>query len=107
MELVEGLTQLRRHHGPGLGLWPAISAPREGEVVQPGWRRLRVDAPADSGAVEVCFNQGPWLPCRHGQGHWWFDWCARVPGEHEVVARIVHADGSYALSRTVHCVVPE
>lgn len=100
-------TLVRRHHGPGLGLWPAISQPREGDTVRPGWRRLRIDAPAASGIVEVCFNQGPWLPCRQALGHWWFDWCARVPGPHEIVARLIHVDGSAALSRPVHVVVPE
>lgn len=45
--------------------------------------------------VELSIDKGPWLPCRHTSGYWWYDWSAIGAGKHTLVARMRTADGQW------------
>jgi hypothetical protein len=80
-------------------LRPVIDYPKQDETVV-GWEyTIRVSAPEDAASVDIAIDQGDWQACRYAVGFWWFDWSAFGKGEHEVVARMLGADGKPATSR--------
>lgn len=94
------LTKEKRHKEKKLksivevvGTQLSIDYPRQGETITGAGYTFRVSAPLDSRVVEVAIDQGPWKPCREASGFWWFDWSGYESGEHQLVARLVTAEG--------------
>jgi len=99
----------RRHTPPGRSAKPdasavgaaealAIDFPQEVETIAPGPYTIRVSAPAEAQAVEVCVNRSPWLACRRESGYWWGDWAAVEPGFYQARARMRTADGQVRMT---------
>lgn len=77
-----------------------IDYPRAGEAIAPGQPySFRVTAPDDAKEVRLSIDDGEWLPCRSGEGHWWFDWTAQAEGDHIAVSRVIEADGSMLVTQ--------
>jgi len=69
-----------------------IDHPSNGETVSGLHYAMRIGASGD-GFVEISFNGGEWLPCRHSAGFWWFDWGYFTPGAYTIVARLRTQEG--------------
>jgi len=77
-----------------------IDYPRSGEAIAPGQPySFRVTAPADAREVRLSIDDGEWLACRNGEGHWWFDWTAQAEGDHIAVSRVIESDGSMLVTQ--------
>ena len=75
-----------------------VEFPQEGETVVSPEYTFRILAPEATVTVDVCVNQGDWLPCREAVGLWWHDWNTEGDGEYEVVARVRQGDGTVMVS---------
>jgi|SRR3569832_2595938 len=76
-----------------VGTQLSIDFPLQGDTITGADYTVRVSAPLDSRQVEIAVDQGAWKPCRQASGFWWFDWAGYESGEHELVARLVTAEG--------------
>lgn len=79
--------------GEVVGTQLSIDYPRQGETITGEGYTFRISAPLDSRVVEVAVDQSDWRPCRQASGFWWFDWAGYESGEHQLVARLVTAEG--------------
>ncbi len=70
-----------------------IDCPAAEETVAPGHYTFRVSASEALLEAEISIDGGPWHPCRHACGLWWFDWDDARCGEHEVATRGTTRDG--------------
>lgn len=75
-----------------------VGFPRDGEIIDNATYTLQILTREEASSVDVCFNQGEWLPCRESLGLWWFDWSGYESGEHEVMARMRKTDGTLLIS---------
>ncbi|TBR26113.1 hypothetical protein EPO15_00740 [bacterium] len=75
-----------------------VEFPIEGETLVSPDYTFRVMAPEAAVTVDICINQGDWLPCREAVGLWWHDWNTLENGEYEVVARARQQDGTVTVS---------
>jgi hypothetical protein len=75
-----------------------IDYPQEGETVNGRHYSLRVSAPQDAETVELCINQGSWLPCRQASGYWWFDFINIEPEPCQTRARLRTRGGKEKLT---------
>lgn len=75
-----------------------VEFPQEKETLVSSDYTFRVLAPEAAVSVDLCINQGDWLPCREAVGLWWHDWNTMDNGEYEVVSRARQADGTVTVS---------
>ena len=75
-----------------------VEFPAEGETLVSHHYTFRILAPEAAVTVDVCINQGDWLPCREALGLWWYDWNTDGDGEYEAVARVRQQDGTVMVS---------
>lgn len=75
-----------------------IDYPGDDEIVGSRHYAIRVGPAEPMVEVEVSIDRGPWNPCRHACGYWWFDWAGYGPGEHQIAARGTARDGRSANS---------
>ncbi|MDD4004296.1 MAG: hypothetical protein PHW69_03725 [Elusimicrobiaceae bacterium] len=68
-----------------------IDYPITNETISQCHYVFRIGA-SSNGYVELCLNNGEWLPCRHSVGYWWYDWNA-TPGNYTATARITTPTG--------------
>jgi len=68
-----------------------IDYPLYNEIINQCHYVFRIGS-SSNGHVELCLNDGEWLPCRHSVGYWWYDWNA-TPGTYTAVARITTPEG--------------
>ena len=71
----------------------SVDYPRQGETIASDTYTFRINAPQDVQKVELAVDQAEWRPCRLSAGFWWCDWSGYENGEHEIVARLVTAEG--------------
>jgi hypothetical protein len=71
----------------------SVEYPRQGETITSASYTFRINAPEDVEKVEVAIDQAEWRPCRNSAGFWWCDWSGYENGEHEIIARLVTAEG--------------
>jgi hypothetical protein len=76
-----------------------IDYPQPRETVAAGPYSFRVTAPLDAREVKISVNDGPWRSCRQTDGYWWFDAYNEAAGDHVAVSRVIHADGTVAVSQ--------
>jgi len=70
-----------------------VEYPAADEVVTSGHYTFRVGATEELVEAEISIDRGPWHPCRHACGFWWYDWTGYGPGPHQVAARGAARDG--------------
>jgi hypothetical protein len=70
-----------------------VEYPAADEVVTSGHYTFRVAATEALVEAEISIDRGPWQPCRHACGFWWYDWAGYGAGPHQVAARGVTRDG--------------
>ncbi|MBI5594760.1 MAG: hypothetical protein HY928_01585 [Elusimicrobia bacterium] len=75
-----------------------IEFPQENETVVSSLYTFRMVVPEAAVSVDLCIDQGDWMPCRESVGLWWFDWTDFDNGEHEAVCRIRQQDGTVLVS---------
>ena len=75
-----------------------VEFPLENEALDGPSYTFRLIAPAAAVTVDVCVNQGDWLPCLEALGLWWHDWDVTDTGEYAVVARARQEDGTVTVS---------
>jgi hypothetical protein len=63
-----------------------IDCPAAEEIIAPGHYSFRISSSEALVEAEISIDRGPWKPCRHACGLWWFDWNGER-GEHQVAAR--------------------
>ncbi|MEK7390011.1 MAG: hypothetical protein AAB036_09960 [Elusimicrobiota bacterium] len=94
-----------RHEKRAMDIKPLIDFPREGETISSAEYTFRINAPEAAQRVEIAVDQGEWLTCRQSTGYWWCDWSGYDNGPHEIVSRLITADGKTTLSQpTEFCV---
>lgn len=76
-----------------------IDYPQTRETVGFGPYSLRVTAPLDARDVKISLNDGPWKQCRKTDGYYWLDITNEHPGEQIAISRVIHADGTVAVSQ--------
>ena len=74
-----------------------IDHPAAEEVIAPGHYTFRISSTDELVEADISVDRGPWQPCRHACGLWWYDWTGK-PGEHQVAARGVTREGQSANS---------
>ncbi|HXT01231.1 MAG TPA: hypothetical protein VN915_11185 [Elusimicrobiota bacterium] len=70
-----------------------VEYPAADEVVSSGHYTFRVAATETLVEAEISIDRGPWQPCRHACGFWWYDWTGYGAGPHQVAARGMTRDG--------------
>jgi hypothetical protein len=70
-----------------------VEYPAADEVVASGSYTFRIGATESLIEAEISIDRGPWQPCRHACGFWWYDWTGYASGPHQVAARGVAVDG--------------
>ena len=75
-----------------------IDYPSADETIASRHYAFRISSPEPLIDVEVSVDRGPWLPCRHACGLWWYDWSDFEPGSHQLAARGTTRDGRPANS---------
>lgn len=70
-----------------------VDFPREGEIIYNQSFCIRLGV-GENTHVEISINGGPWKPCRHSVGFWWFDWSGYGSGRHTILARVVTPSGN-------------
>ena len=70
-----------------------IDYPSNGETVASPTYTFRVSATEPLVEAEVSIDRGPWRPCRHACGLWWYDWSGYARGAHHVAARGIARSG--------------
>lgn len=68
-----------------------IDYPLADETIRQCHYVFRIGA-SSNGHVELCLNNGEWMPCRHSVGYWWYDWNA-TSGNYTAMARITTPNG--------------
>ena len=82
-----------------------IDHPVNNERILPYHYAVRIGASGD-GQIQIAFNNGEWLPCRHADGYWWYDWYEFKSGPTKIVARMCAEDGAEIKRSSVcKCVV--
>jgi len=71
----------------------AVDYPQQGEKITAPCYTFRVGAAGDPERVEISIDQGPWQPCRHSAGYWWYDWSGYAGGRYQAVAKAWAKDG--------------
>ncbi len=64
-----------------------IDYPSQDEAVAPGHYTFRISSSEALVEAEISIDRGPWQPCRHACGMWWYDWRTDGAREHQVAAR--------------------
>lgn len=64
-----------------------IDYPGQDESVAPGHYTFRISSSEALVEAEISVDRGPWQPCRHACGMWWYDWETGGAREHQVAAR--------------------
>lgn len=77
-----------------------VDYPEEGEIIRFPSYTIRVDAPAETHAVEVRLNGGSWQPCRKAAGFWWCDWSEFGPGDYLLEVSTRGAEGPFQAGPT-------
>lgn len=77
----------------------SLDYPQEGERITGSHYSFRIKGIRDVGRIEVSIDSGPWEPCRHASGYWWFDWEGFPEGCHQAVVRGRTKDGRALNSR--------
>jgi hypothetical protein len=77
-----------------------IDYPSDEAIVAPGHYAVRLSSSEALAEAEVSIDRGPWQPCRHACGFWWYDWRGGSPGSHAVAAR-----GTTLTGETVNAVL--
>lgn len=75
-----------------------IDYPAAAETIALGHYTVRVGASEPLVEAEVSIDRGPWRPCRHACGMWWYDWTGYSPGPHQIAARGISRSGEHANS---------
>ena len=75
-----------------------IDHPAADETIALGHYTFRLSASEPLVAADVSVDRGPWQPCRHACGLWWYDWTCQSPGAHQISARGVTRSGEPANS---------
>ena len=64
-----------------------LDYPRQDEKITSPVYVFRIGTSGDAERVELSINKGPWQPCRHAAGYWWYDWSGYLKGRHQAVVR--------------------
>jgi hypothetical protein len=64
-----------------------VEYPAADEIVTSGQYTFRVSANEALVEAEISVDRGPWQPCRHACGLWWYDWTGYAAGSHQAAAR--------------------
>ena len=75
-----------------------IEYPPADEIVASAHYAFRLASTEPLVEAEIFVDRGPWQPCRHACGFWWYDWTGFRAGPHQVVARGTTRDGRIANS---------
>lgn len=75
-----------------------VEFPQENETVVTPTYTFHIAASKAAVMVDVCINQGVWLPCRESLGIWWHDWNTSDNSGYEIVARARQEDGTVMIS---------
>ncbi len=70
-----------------------IEYPPSDEVVSSAHYAFRIAATEPLIEAEISVDRGPWQPCRHACGFWWYDWTQYGAGPHQAAARGTTRDG--------------
>ena len=71
----------------------ALDHPQQGEKITAPRYTFRVGTSGDIARVEISLNEGPWQPCRHSVGYWWYDWADYAAGRYQAAVRAQTKDG--------------
>lgn len=63
-----------------------IDHPVQNEKLVPPHYAIRMGG--SEGIVEIQINNSSWMPCRHTNGYWWFDWVNFSKGNYKLTARV-------------------
>ncbi|MEA3306756.1 MAG: hypothetical protein U9Q34_03125 [Elusimicrobiota bacterium] len=77
--------------------------PKNNETIRSWHYAVRVGAGANCKTVDISIDDGPWQPCRHSNGYWWYDWTNYTPGTHQLVARMTKTNGQYLITKKRRC----
>ena len=81
-------------------IFVVIDHPTQNDKLVPPHYAIRMGA--SDGIVEIQINNSSWMPCRHTNGYWWFDWVNFSKGNYKITARLKdNADKALAKSTTV------
>ena len=70
-----------------------IEYPASDETVASDHYTFRVSSTEPLIEAEISVDRGPWHPCRHACGFWWYDWTGYGSGAHQLAARGTMRDG--------------
>jgi len=70
-----------------------LDHPQQGEKITAPRYTFRIGAVGAIERVEISLNEGPWQPCRHSVGYWWYDWADYAAGRYNAVVKAQTKDG--------------
>ena len=71
----------------------ALDHPQQGEKITAPRYTFRIGTVGAIERVEISLNEGPWQPCRHSVGYWWYDWADYAAGRYQAAVRAQAKDG--------------
>jgi hypothetical protein len=75
-----------------------LDHPQQGEKITAPRYTFRIGTLGAIARVELSLNEGPWQPCRHSVGYWWYDWSGYKAGRYQAVAKAWTKDGQVFVS---------
>jgi len=75
-----------------------LDHPQQGEKITAPRYTFRIGTLGAIERVELSLNEGPWQPCRHSVGYWWYDWSGYKAGRYQAAAKAWTKDGHVFIS---------